>query len=132
MHPADRLAVLLRDLPLVEPDRLAWMYNARTERDRAPFSIADLEDYRSGNATLAGLAAFTNWTANQTGNGEAERLEGPAHDRRLLPAAVDDRQAALLPHGGRHLGEVRRRVGVVVPARRVQVEAVITYEEEPA
>lgn len=69
-------AVLLRDLPFTEPDRLAWMYNARTERDRAPFSIPDLEDYRTDNTTLSGLAVFTNWTANLIGNGEAERLEG--------------------------------------------------------
>jgi putative ABC transport system permease protein len=32
-------AVLLVDMPFREPDRLAWMYNARTERDRAPLSI---------------------------------------------------------------------------------------------
>src|SRR5438093_4713346 len=83
-------AVLLRDLPFADPDRLVWMYNARTERDRAPFSIADLDDYRSRNVTLAGLAAFTNWTANLTGpvpselpgslrvegSGDAERLDG--------------------------------------------------------
>src|SRR5262245_19297930 len=69
-------AVLLRDLPFADPDRLVWMYNARTERDRAPFSIPDLDDYRASNATLAGLSAFTNWTANLTGSGDAERLEG--------------------------------------------------------
>src|SRR5438876_11918502 len=69
-------AVILRDLPFADPERLVWMYNARTERDRAPFSVADLDDYRASNATLAGLAAFTNWTANLTGSGDAERLEG--------------------------------------------------------
>ena len=69
-------AVILRDFPFADPDRLAWMYNARTERDRAPFSIPDLQDYRRDNSTLAGLAAFTNWTANLTGSGDAERLEG--------------------------------------------------------
>src|SRR5205085_12690161 len=69
-------AVLLRELPFADPDRLVWMYNARTERDRAPFSIPDLDDYRASNVTLAGLAAFTNWTANLTGPGDAERLEG--------------------------------------------------------
>src|SRR6202795_3380565 len=68
--------VVLRALPFAEPDRLVWMYNARTERDRAPFSIPDLNDYRTANTTLAGLAVFTNWTANLTGAGEAERLEG--------------------------------------------------------
>src|SRR5215208_1926233 len=69
-------AVLLKDLPFAEPDRLVWMYNARTERDRAPLSIPDLRDYLSDASTLTGLAAFTNWTANLTGVGDAERLEG--------------------------------------------------------
>lgn len=67
---------LLRELPFTEPDRLVWIYNARTERDRAPFSIPDLEDYRRDARSLAGLAVFTNWTANLTGIGAAERLEG--------------------------------------------------------
>jgi putative ABC transport system permease protein len=78
-------AVLLRDFPFAAPDRLAWMYNARTERDRAPFSIPDLQDYRRDNTTLAGLAVFTNWTANLTGSGEAERLEGTRISGDFLP-----------------------------------------------
>ena len=68
--------VLLRDLPFSDPDRLVWMYNLRIERDRAPLSIADLEDYRQQESTLAGLSPFTNWTANLTGAGTPERLEG--------------------------------------------------------
>src|SRR5262245_21101913 len=69
-------AVLLRDLPFTDPDRLVWMYNLRTERDRAPLSIPDLNDYRRDASSVEGLAPFTNWTANLTGAGEAERLEG--------------------------------------------------------
>ena len=69
-------AVVLRALPVRDPERLVWMWNARVERDRAPFSALDLADYRSDNTVLAGLAPFTNWTANLTGNGDAERLEG--------------------------------------------------------
>src|SRR5262245_59496145 len=69
-------AVLIRDLPFDNPDHLVWMYNLRTERDRAPISIPDFEDYRTESSTLAGLAAFTNWTANLTGSGPPERLEG--------------------------------------------------------
>src|SRR5882672_7142463 len=57
-------AVVLRPLPVREPERLVWMWNARVERDRAPFSFLDLQDYRNGNTVLEGLAAFTNWTAN--------------------------------------------------------------------
>lgn len=69
-------AVLLADMPFRDPDRLVWMYNARTERDRAPLSIPDIEDYRRETRTLDSLAPFTNWTANLTGSGDAERLEG--------------------------------------------------------
>jgi putative ABC transport system permease protein len=68
-------AVLLRTLPFDEPDRVVWMYNLRIERDRAPLSILDVEDYRRAT-TLSGIATFTNWTANLTGRGEPERLEG--------------------------------------------------------
>ena len=69
-------AVVLRPLPVREPERLVWMWNARVERDRAPFSFLDLRDYRDENAVLEGLAVFTNWTANLTGIGGPERLEG--------------------------------------------------------
>src|SRR5215470_19997786 len=69
-------AVILRALPVREPERLVWMWNARVERDRAPFSALDLADYRAQNTVLDGLAPFTNWTANLTGVGDAERLEG--------------------------------------------------------
>jgi putative ABC transport system permease protein len=68
--------VLLRSLPFNDPERVVWMYNLRTERDRAPLSIPDVEDYRRESSTLAGLAVFTNWTVNLTGVGPSERLEG--------------------------------------------------------
>src|SRR5262252_297426 len=69
-------AVIVRAMPVREPERLVWMWNARVERDRAPFSAQDLADYRRDNTVLENLAPFTNWTANLTGIGDAERLEG--------------------------------------------------------
>src|SRR6185295_5633354 len=69
-------AVILRAVPARDPERLVWMWNARVERDRAPFSALDLADYRDQNSVLDGLAPFINWTANLTGAGDAERLEG--------------------------------------------------------
>jgi putative ABC transport system permease protein len=69
-------AVVLRALPVRDADRLVWMWNARVERDRAPFSALDLADYRDQNDVLESLAPFINWTANLTGLGDAERLEG--------------------------------------------------------
>jgi putative ABC transport system permease protein len=69
-------AVLLRELPFKDPEQLVWMYNRRTERDRAPISLPDFDDYRREASTLGGLAVFTNWTTNLTGTGTPERLEG--------------------------------------------------------
>src|SRR5262245_40057396 len=77
-------AVIVRALPVRDPARLVWMWNARVERDRAPFSALDLADYRSQNTVLDGLAPFINWTANLTGAGDAERLEGIRVDPSLF------------------------------------------------
>ena len=68
--------VLLRELPFDDPERLVWMYNKRTERDRAPLSLPDVLDYRREASTLAGTAVFANWTTNLTGAGSPERLDG--------------------------------------------------------
>ena len=68
--------VLLRELPFQDAERLVWMYNTRTERDRAPLSLPDLEDYRREASSVAGTAAFTNWTTNLTGVEAPERLDG--------------------------------------------------------
>src|SRR5262249_17354350 len=70
-----------------DPERLVWMWNARVERDRAPFSALDLLDYRDQNDVLDGLAGFTNWTANLTGPGDAERLEGVRVDPNFFGVA---------------------------------------------
>src|SRR5262245_22059054 len=69
-------AAVVRAMPVRDPQRLVWMWNARIERERAPFSALDLADYRDENTVLEGLAAFVNWTANLTVAGDAERLEG--------------------------------------------------------
>jgi predicted permease len=107
-------AALLRELPFRDPERVMWMYNARTERDRAPFSIADLDDYTRAATTLEGLAPFTNWAANLTGHGDAERIEGsrvggnffpllgvsPLLGRLIAPADADaNARVVVLTHG---------------------------------
>ena len=107
-------AALLRALPFDNPETLVWMYNARTERERAPFSLLDLNDYRQGNSTLVDLAVFTNWTANLTGAGPPERLEGtrvsgnffpllgvkPLLGRTFNPGDEDgDARVAVITHG---------------------------------
>ena len=107
-------AALLRALPFDNPDRVVWMYNLRTERDRAPLSIPDVEDYRRQSSTLSALAVFTNWTANLTARGPPERIEGTRVSgnffellgprsflgRRLEPSDEDsDARVAILTHG---------------------------------
>ena len=107
-------AALLRDLPFHEPERVVWMYNLRTERDRAPLSIPDVEDYRRQASSLADLAVFTNWTVNLTGVGPPERLEGtrvsgnffdllrlePVLGRPIQPADEErEARVAVLTHG---------------------------------
>ena len=107
-------AVLLRALPFGDPGRLVWMYNLRTERDRAPLSIPDLADYQRQTTSIEAFAAFTNWTANLTGSGEPERLEGVrtsgdffdvigtrAHLGRLLQRADEEESSrvAVITHG---------------------------------
>ena len=69
-------AVLLRQLPFRDPDRLVWVWSTRTDRDKAFFSIPNLIDYRGQNQTLEEVAAFGNWGANLTAAGDPERLQG--------------------------------------------------------
>ena len=107
-------SVLLRELPFQEPERLVWMYNTRAERDRAPLSVPDLEDYRQEASSLAGVAVFTNWTTNLSGIGTPERLDGvrvsgnffellgtsAALGRTLQPDdQTRERRVAVLTHG---------------------------------
>src|SRR5262245_37491397 len=106
-------AVIVRALPVRDPDRLVWMWNARVERDRAPFSALDLADYRDENAVLDGLAPFINWTANLTGIGDAERLEGIRVDPAFF--AVIGVEPAI----GRSIGAGDVRAQVVVLTDRL-------------
>jgi putative ABC transport system permease protein len=121
-------SVLLRELPFEDPSRLVWMYNTRTERDRAPLSLPDLEDYRRAASSLAGLAVFTNWTTNLTGAGSPERLDGvrvsgnffellgtrPALGRLLEPEdEAQERRVTVMTHGlwQRRFGGDRNLIG---------------------
>lgn len=69
-------ASLLRQLPFREPQNLVWVWCTRTDRGKAPFSIADFEDYREQNKTLEEMAALAVWNPNLTGSGSAERFQG--------------------------------------------------------
>ena len=67
-------AVLLRPLPLTDPDRLITFTIVRPGTDRQPLSLLDLDDFKRSNRTLDGIVSMFGWSANLTGRGDAERL----------------------------------------------------------
>ena len=69
-------AVLLRELPFAHADRAVWITGVRPDRSDAPFSLPDFLDYRDHTDSLDSLSAIGNWSANLTGRGSAERLNG--------------------------------------------------------
>src|SRR5436190_476996 len=69
-------AVLIRPLPLADPGRLITFSIVRPGNDRQPLSLADLADFQESNHTLTGIASLFGWSANLTGQGDAERLSG--------------------------------------------------------
>jgi predicted permease len=105
-------AVLLRPLPLREPDRLVTIALVRPGNDRFPLSLPDVADLAAESRTLDGIASAFGWSANLTGSGDAERLQGArvsANYFEVLGAGVaagrplrpDDehRRVALVSHG---------------------------------
>jgi len=69
-------AILLRQLPFRHPEQLVWVSARRPEPGKYPFTLPDFIDYRDQNQSLAGVAAFANWSANLTDRGDPERLQG--------------------------------------------------------
>jgi predicted permease len=69
-------AVLLRPLPYHDPDRLVVLLYGRPGRLTPWFSPLNYRDIISGATTLQDAAAFTPSTANLTGSGEPERIDG--------------------------------------------------------
>jgi len=68
--------VLLRQLPFKHADRAVWITEVRPERTDAAFSLPDFLDFRDHTDSLDSLSAIGNWSANVTGRGDAERLNG--------------------------------------------------------
>jgi predicted permease len=67
--------VLLRPLPLTEPDRVVRIYEGD---NGGPTSALNFLDWCAQSRSFSGLAAFTSTSANLSGNGEPERLNGAA------------------------------------------------------
>ena len=68
--------VLLRALPFRDPSRLVWIWSTRTDRDRAFFSLPNLEDTRARSTRLDALVGLATWGVNLTGDGPPLRLTG--------------------------------------------------------
>jgi predicted permease len=69
-------AILLRQLPFNHAERAVWITGVRPQRSDAPFSLPDFLDYRDHLSSLASLSALGNWSANLTGQGDAEQING--------------------------------------------------------
>jgi putative ABC transport system permease protein len=67
-------AVLLRPLPYREPDRLAWVWATRVDRDRAFYSIPNFRDTKARASSFEDLAGLTPWGPTLSGDAEPERL----------------------------------------------------------
>jgi putative ABC transport system permease protein len=69
-------AVLLRQLPYGDVERVFWIWSDQPGRDRTPFNVPDFLDYRDSTRSLAGLAGFFAFSANLTDEAAAERVQG--------------------------------------------------------
>jgi putative ABC transport system permease protein len=68
--------VLLRPLPYRDPGRLVMLLYGHQGTTSPWYSPLNYRDYASQNDAFAGTAAYTPVTANMTGLGEPERLQG--------------------------------------------------------
>jgi len=69
-------AVLLRQLPFRDVERVFWVWSDQPGRDRTPFNVPDFIDYRDGTTALEGLAGFFAYGASLTDEAAGERVQG--------------------------------------------------------
>jgi predicted permease len=98
-------AVLFLALPFTAPERLVWIASVRPDNPSAPFTLPEFMDYRSQTRTLAGIAAYTAWSASLAGDKMTEGLQGA----RISANAFD--VLGLAPAAGRLLHESDDRPG---------------------
>ncbi|HUF30070.1 MAG TPA: ABC transporter permease [Gemmatimonadaceae bacterium] len=82
-------AVLLRDLPYSDADRLVMVWSNDTQRQepRAVVSVGDYRDWRERAASFSALATyFPEWNLTLTGEGPPERLQVGVVSANLFPA----------------------------------------------
>ena len=71
-------SVLIEPLPFPEPSRLVaiWESRLKNQWNQASFTEANFWDIQERNRTFEGIAAFHSWSANLTGSGDPEQIEG--------------------------------------------------------
>ena len=71
-------SVLLRPLPYRDPGRLVmiWHEYAKSNLPKATLSVPSYLEYRDHVQGFESVAAATNWSANLTGAGDPERIQG--------------------------------------------------------
>src|SRR6185503_16171052 len=71
-------SVLLRPLPYRDPGRLVmiWHEYAQMNLPKATLSVPSYLEYRDHVQGFESVAAATNWSANLTGSGDPERVQG--------------------------------------------------------
>jgi putative ABC transport system permease protein len=69
-------SLLLRPLPLTDPDKLVQIWGVSTKLGRAniPASYPDFADWRDQNQVFEQTVAYTDWSFNLTGTNEPERI----------------------------------------------------------
>ena len=106
-------AVVLRPLPYGSPQQLMWLWSIRPDGSRGPFTIQDYVDLRERDIGAESVGAFATWSANLTGVGTAERLQGmrtsanafsvlrvgTTAGRAFLPSDAADGRVVVLGHG---------------------------------
>jgi putative ABC transport system permease protein len=68
--------VLLRPLPLADPDRVVMLSSSFEDSKKGFSSFPNLRDWRSQSGSCEDMAAFKSFGFTLTGDGEAERVQG--------------------------------------------------------
>jgi putative ABC transport system permease protein len=71
-------SVLIEPLPFPESSRLVQLWESRVKNqwNQATFTEANFWDIQERNRTFEGIACFHTWSANLTGSGDPEQVEG--------------------------------------------------------